>query len=520
MKLCKNCQTENPAENLFCTACGLSLETEDEIVEPAVVEEEEFELETPAEPEQKKSPVGLIVILVLAVLLVVAVIFGKGQYDKKKAEEAAALAAQQAAEQEAAQQEAEEAPSLSANSQPGHHVNAHGYNSHSIHYTVDESGVMTFDYQDKDGNTVTLTEAEVNALLDETVATAAGQTLTNRNLAYYYDEEYYSFYTQYYSYLAYLLDPSLPMDEQPGLDSNMTWQQSFVNAGVNMFHEISAIYAEAQAAGFEMGPEDQAMVNSMLTQLEDVAVSYGYDSPEAYLKEYYGPAADLDVYLDFFEKSYYCNLYLSSVAAAVDVSDDQLVEYYESNSSMLQENYGLEMIDLPMVHVRHILITPETTTSEDGTTGATGEAKDAAKAEAERIYAEWQAGDATEDSFAALAEANTDDPGSSTTGGLYENVYPGQMVEAFDAWCFDGARQIGDTAIVETDYGYHIMYFSGVSDEIYWRNTVAELIKSEAIANKIAELQTEHPIEVDFTKAILLTLTENTLPTEEAEATE
>ena len=35
------------------------------------------------------------------------------------------------------------------------------------------------------------------------------------------------------------------------------------------------------------------------------------------------------------------------------------------------------------------------------------------------------------------------------------------MVAAFDAWCFDEARQAGDTGIVETEYGYHVMYFSG-----------------------------------------------------------
>ena len=33
------------------------------------------------------------------------------------------------------------------------------------------------------------------------------------------------------------------------------------------------------------------------------------------------------------------------------------------------------------------------------------------------------------------------------------------MVTAFNDWCFDESRQPGDHAIVETEYGYHIMYF-------------------------------------------------------------
>ena len=53
-------------------------------------------------------------------------------------------------------------------------------------------------------------------------------------------------------------------------------------------------------------------------------------------------------------------------------------------------------------------------------------------------------GDATEDSFAALANEKSDD-GNGTTGGLYENVYPGQMVSSFNDWCFDESRQTGNT---------------------------------------------------------------------------
>ena len=37
-------------------------------------------------------------------------------------------------------------------------------------------------------------------------------------------------------------------------------------------------------------------------------------------------------------------------------------------------------------------------------------------------YAEWQAGDKTEDSFAALADQYSEDSGSNTKGGLYEDI--------------------------------------------------------------------------------------------------
>ena len=90
------------------------------------------------------------------------------------------------------------------------------------------------------------------------------------------------------------------------------------------------------------------------------------------------------------------------------------------------------------------------------------------KSKIEEIQAEWEETDQTEDDFATLATEKSEDTGSASNGGLYEEVYPGQMVDAFDAWCFDAARQPGDTGIVKTEYGYHVMYFSSVCEHPYW----------------------------------------------------
>ena len=120
-----------------------------------------------------------------------------------------------------------------------------------------------------------------------------------------------------------------------------------------------------------------------------------------------------------------------------------------------------------LANVRHILVGFEggTYNSTTGMTDYTDVEKAAARTEAEAILTEWQNGDATEDSFAALANEKSDD-GDGTTGGLYEDVYPGQMVEAFEDWCFD-AHEVGDTGIVETEYGYHVMFYSGASETTY-----------------------------------------------------
>ena len=125
------------------------------------------------------------------------------------------------------------------------------------------------------------------------------------------------------------------------------------------------------------------------------------------------------------------------------------------------------------VDVRHILFKVDSEAEDQA------KAKADAKKKAEDALAEWQKGDKTEESFAALATEKTEDTGSQSTGGLYERVYKGQMVKAFENWCFDAARKAGDTGIVESDYGYHVMYFIQKNDEPLWKLKIRDALSSE-----------------------------------------
>ena len=98
---------------------------------------------------------------------------------------------------------------------------------------------------------------------------------------------------------------------------------------------------------------------------------------------------------------------------------------------------------------------------------------------AEQVYYEWIYGDMSEDSFIELVRKYTDDGGSRDNGGLYEDIYPGQMVDAFNDWCFDENRWIGDNAIIETEYGYHLIYFAGYSDVVYRDMLIEDAVKDE-----------------------------------------
>jgi hypothetical protein len=121
-----------------------------------------------------------------------------------------------------------------------------------------------------------------------------------------------------------------------------------------------------------------------------------------------------------------------------------------------------------LANVRHILVAFEGGTY-DKTTGQTiytENEKNKAKNEALLIYDQWLNGDQTEENFSDLAKKYTDD-GNGDVGGIYYDIYPGQMVQTFNDWCFDESRQSGDHGMVETEYGWHIMFYSGDSETTY-----------------------------------------------------
>ena len=138
------------------------------------------------------------------------------------------------------------------------------------------------------------------------------------------------------------------------------------------------------------------------------------------------------------------------------------------------------------VNVRHVLF---------GTSAY--ENKDAAKAKAEEVMTSFKAGTVNEDEFAKLVKEHSTDTGSVENGGLYENVYKGQMVTSFNDWCFDEARKPGDVDLVESDYGWHLMYYVGTG-EAKWSIDADNALKSDAYDKDLASYKTAFPITVNY----------------------
>jgi len=140
------------------------------------------------------------------------------------------------------------------------------------------------------------------------------------------------------------------------------------------------------------------------------------------------------------------------------------------------------------VNVRHILLTADQFGSAE-----------AAKAKAEELLAQWQGGAATAESFGELAKEYSAD-NSASNGGLIENVKAGAMVENFDAWLFADGRKAGDSGIVETEYGYHVMYMDG-EGLVAWEAAVDKTLKDARWAEEQAAVSQKFA--VTFNDAVL-----------------
>ena len=72
------------------------------------------------------------------------------------------------------------------------------------------------------------------------------------------------------------------------------------------------------------------------------------------------------------------------------------------------------------------------------------------------------------------------------------------MVDSFSTWCFDTSRQAGDTAIVRSDYGYHIMYFVSENDQTVYNYTITQTLASEDTNTQITEIEDAYTITDNF----------------------
>ncbi len=271
-----------------------------------------------------------------------------------------------------------------------------------------------------------------------------GQTYTAGDVSFYYNNTRSNLFSG-----MGITDPGGSLRKQE-YEEGKTWFDLISDSALKTMTSTVVAAQAARDAGLDKSEAYATEVSDTLDSLQSAVSKNGYTLSQ-YLKNVYGAVMTREIYERNLRLGVLAELYADSLAEVSNYSEAELTAKRDADP----EKYDTAT-------VRHILVDSEVV------------AKD--------ILADWENGPKTEDSFAALVADNSTDPGSKDNGGLYEDFARGTMVAEFNDWCFDAARKPGDTGIVQTSYGYHVMYFvrGGLSEN--WKETAASALASEKLA--------------------------------------
>ena len=288
-----------------------------------------------------------------------------------------------------------------------------------------ESGPTT----PKDGNpddvsckgSYTVSDEALIAAKDTVVAKIGDSTLTNGQLQVYYWMNVSDFVNYYGSYVSYFgLDLKKPLDQQLYDEkTGQSWQQFFLQAALDNWKREQALTLDAQKNGFVLGAEYQEYLDNLETTLKEAAEKEKYESIEAMLKADMGAAADLPTYRYYMDRYYIGNLYYEEAYRKVDVTLEELEEYFKANAESLKSSYGVDKESGNVSGMDYVMFFPEGANAENITTQKFDQAAwDSAKAKAQALMDKWVSEGATAEGFAKMiAEANKKENTSGASAG-------------------------------------------------------------------------------------------------------
>jgi hypothetical protein len=107
----------------------------------------------------------------------------------------------------------------------------------------------------------------------------------------------------------------------------------------------------------------------------------------------------------------------------------------------------------------------------------------------EAVLDEWKSGEATEDSFAEIADKYNSSELTSAEGGLYESLLTSSISEELAEWLGDESRVSGDTTVISPEddsYTYVLYYISQGSPE--WMVSIKSTLLSNVMADYLEEI--------------------------------
>lgn len=333
---------------------------------------------------------------------------------------------------------------------------------------------------------------------EQIVATMGEDNLTGGQLQVFYGMQIMEYLNYYYQ--GYEFNYLQPLDEQfYNEEAGLTWQHYFLEKALTAWKQYRTMKNQADEAGYELPQEYQDYFANLSTNLAGMAQEDGFSSVDEMLQKDLGGGCTYEDYRYYLELYYYGNLYFSDLAEEFEITTEELEAYFLKYQEDLELS-GVTKNSGYLVDVRHILIQPAGMKNDGSQAEVTDLAWQECQQKAQQVYDEYLAGEQTEERFYDLAVKYSVD-GNASTGGLYTYVYKGQMVKEFEDWCFDESRKPGDTGIVKTKFGYHIMYY--VEGDEGWIRFCTEGVMEEKSKALLAEMTEGAELKTDYKKIVL-----------------
>lgn len=380
---------------------------------------------------------------------------------------------------------------------------------------------------------------------DRVIATVNGAKLTNSQLRAWYYAEVAQYRQEQHDVAP---DFEKPLDTQVCQidDSVNSWQQYFLRRALQSWHAAQALSFQAEEEGlpveeayqpikenhekylseapatrflyrfnegYQPNTLHEAYLNSIPTLLEELAQEKGYADAAAMAAASGITEEDLAAFARLYNFGY---MYFTNLDYYIEPTAEEVEAYFAEKEADFADQ-GITRDSGSCVDMRHILVVPDAlevaaedgTVSEDpvavaqdGTITASEAVWDACLKEATDLYNHWRYKTfKTEATFSETAYWNSEDTDSACAGGAYTRVRKGQLTEVLDEWCFAPERKSGDTEILRSDYGYHIVYFSGSTE--LWYAEAETALKAKLQSQLTSAAKEAYPAKINYSAIAL-----------------
>ena len=307
-------------------------------------------------------------------------------------------------------------------------------------------------------------------------------------------------------------DFDAPLDSQPcEADTTVgSWQQYFLRQALNAWHTAAALNQQSLEVPLNLEPEYQPDPEKYATYMDGMPATqflYGYN-------RFYSPNTMHQAYLDSLPDTLKALAGEKGFGDTAAMAQDDFGTTQAALTDMAQLlnraymyfttlTYDLSQPEVAytestdgdyLVNIKHILLKTDGKTAEETLAAFRKEAKT-------RLQPLTQTEQKSEAAFKDLAHLYSQDEASALDGGGYNRVKKGELPENLDAWCFDPARQSGDTTAITDDNGVHILYFSGRLEEAEVAAVDESLAAQEA--DLLEQARTAYPVEFAYDQIAL-----------------